>query len=201
MSYNKRRIINHSIAWATDSEEEYRNKNVSYLEFLRNEVGIRTKDIDDMMDLPQSWYSNRIRGGKGSHEFMLKDYEMTRAFLENLYKMSQNDIEIDPENTNINLDNIKEQAYAKRNEKIEELLDMADMADIESSKIDTILNKEKGWFESLDSDSDIPLTLYHRTQIFLESVLMIYAREGYLQDAQVNNMTNKGYVNPDLVSA
>lgn len=191
MSFNKRRIINHATEWAKNDAKDHRDTFVQSLDSLRKEVDLKTKDIDEILDMPDNWYSNRLRGGNGSHEFMLNDFELCKEFIQEYQKTEDVDIE-----------NLRIRANLSTHKKLQRLEEMREFVDIDENKIDRAIDKPKNWYlDCINGNKNMSLNSYFETFIFLESLLMVYVKEGYINDNVVDNLVDQGYIDQEVVPA
>jgi hypothetical protein len=174
MSFNRRRIINVSTQFAMQDAKDWRDKRVQSVEDMREELGIKSGKMDVLLDRPESWYSNHVRGGTGSHEFMLHDFLETYFAVQWL---TENDGEPP-------MDQLKKAGGETSDEMIQELESMREYVDISPRRIDQALDKDTNWWESVVSgEKDISLLSYYQTLILLESVETIYHEEEYVEPA------------------
>lgn len=170
MSFNRRRIINVSTQFAMQDAKGWRDKRVQAVDEIRQDLGIKSGKMDSLLDRPESWYSNHVRGGTGSHEFMLHDFLETQFAVQ---WMTENDGEPP-------MDHLREAGHENAREMIDELESMRQEVDVSPRRIDQALDKDNDWWSSVVEDNrDISLLSYYETLIFLESVETIYQEEGY----------------------
>lgn len=197
MSFNKRRIINQATQWAKEDAQELRDKDVKRFDRIRADLDLRTKEVDEMLGKPGNWYSNRYRGGSGSHEFMLDDYEFVRLFFDMIKDMSEEDVHTD---LDLSLDHLEEKATNLERQRLDQLEEMRKTAGIKPTEIDNALNRTKGWFEACEEgERSMSLLAYYEVLIFLESIMLIFAREGYLEPQTLEPLVKEGYLDGDVV--
>lgn len=193
MSFNKRRIINQATEWAKMNAKGHRNQHVEDCDDIREELGLKTKEVDSLLEKPSNWYSNRYRGGSGSHEFMLQDFEFVCGFFEYIQE------EGDPED--VDIEALTEYADQRAQDRLDQLEDMRQAADIDPSMINNALNKRGSWYEDCQNDDEEEMSLlsFYEVLIFLESTLMIFTDEGYLENETLSPLVEQGYIAEDVL--
>lgn len=92
----KRLILNKATTIASQSGYHDQEVDVEYLETLRTDLNLNMKEIDNILDKVEGWYSNHRRSG-GTHEFTRTDYFRIKDLLEveyirDLVGISENEI-------------------------------------------------------------------------------------------------------------
>lgn len=169
MSLNKQRILNHSTEWAQQDGPQYRDAQVNALDDLREELGLGAGDIDEILDKPANWFSNRRRGGHGSHEFTLYDFEYVKCVLKTL-KQGQD----------VHLDECREEAQQSRDHKIAEIEETRQNISVNSRRVDGSMDKSQGWWKSKVNSEDISLVDYHKVLVLVEAVAVVMDSEGMI---------------------
>lgn len=178
MSFSKRRIVNFATEWANEDVQKYREGEVQTLESLRKEVGLSSGDINQYLDQPDNWYSNHVRGGRGSHEFMLSDFESVRVLL-SWIKSRPSDPQVE------DIDGI---ARKETQKKIDEVERIRQIIDISPKKINSALDLGDNWYQTrIQGDEETSLSGYLRTLLFVESIMTIYMNEGYVEKQEAED--------------
>lgn len=169
MSLSKQRILNHSTEWAQQDGPQYRDAQVNALDELREELGLGAGDIDDILDKPANWFSNRRRGGHGSHEFTLYDFEYVKRVL-SILKQEED----------VHLDECREDAQQGRDQKISDIEDTRQKISVDSRRIDSSMDKSQGWWTSKVDGEDVSLVNYHKVLVLVEAVGVVMDDEGMI---------------------
>lgn len=116
---------------ASDLADQRRDHYVEQIEDQRQEIGMKTSEINDRLDKPRSWFQNRKRGE--DHKFTIFDINLLMAFfqLKEDYSIRQ----------------IEEAARSKSEKQVEKIRDLREDHDVSRRRIEEMLDKNHQWFD------------------------------------------------------
>lgn len=191
-SYSDRWIVNEAASIATDETPDARSARIEEMEEKRDELGITMPEIDDILQKPDNWYSNRVRGGEHSHDFSLASYHEVGALLDNFEESDDDDI----------LEKIQTVATSRRNGDIRQLEEIREVLELKESTIEGVLNKNTGWYDESRSGqgNDFSLTSYVKALLFVETVFQFSYHSDNIGDEPAEYLLDRGFINPDLLN-
>jgi len=166
--------MNHAKQQANAISPDLRDSELEYIENFRKQIDLGTTKIENILEKPPSWYTNRHQNTAGSHEFSIYDLELVREVIFRVAKDEPLEIE-----------SIEEDAMKNSHEVISDLYQLMEPTEVTPSQLEESLDKPDGWFESLDAQ-DISLRDYYEAYMFVEYILVVYFHEGYIDNQDID---------------